>query len=136
MNVVIDTNVLVSALLSPFGAPARVLDLVLAGSARMAYDDRLLAEYQAVLRRAKFGFEVQAIDDLFSYITTTGLGIAAPVLPIQLPDPDDNMLLEVAAGVHAPLITGNQKHFPADQQAGVWVIAPAEFIQWWREQQK
>ena len=56
MLVVLDTNILVSALISPFGPPARVLDMVLGGDIQVAYDDRLLAEYREVLARPKFSF--------------------------------------------------------------------------------
>jgi putative PIN family toxin of toxin-antitoxin system len=51
---VLDTNVLVSALLSPFGAPGRIWDLVLAREVRLVYDDRILVEYRRVLSREKF----------------------------------------------------------------------------------
>ncbi len=47
-RVVLDTNVLVSALLNSFGAPGRVLDLVLAGELTMACGDRLPTEWRQV----------------------------------------------------------------------------------------
>ena len=55
-TVVLDTNVLVSALLNSFGAPGRVLDLVLAGELTVAHDDRVLAEWRQVLNGGMFGF--------------------------------------------------------------------------------
>lgn len=135
MNVVLDTNVLVSALLSPFGAPARVLDLVLAGDITLAFDDRVLSEYTSVLRRTKFNFEARAVDDLLATLRAVGLHVTALVLPITLPDPEDVMFLEVAIGAKAHLITGNQRHFPRDQRAGATVVSPSEFLKGWREQQ-
>jgi predicted nucleic acid-binding protein len=56
MRIVLDTNILVSALLSPFRPPARALDLVLSDEIRLACDDRLMAEYRQVLARPRFGF--------------------------------------------------------------------------------
>jgi putative PIN family toxin of toxin-antitoxin system len=136
MDLVLDTNVLVSALLSPFGAPGRVLDLVFSGACRVAFDDRIMAEYRDVLVRPKFPFEPRSVDDLLTYLATTGAIIAAPVLRIALPDPNDVMLIEVAAGAQAPLITGNRKHFPIDQCAGVLVLTPSEFIAWWQRESR
>lgn len=132
MKAVIDTNVLVSALLSPFGAPGRVLDLVFGGSLQVAFDDRILSEYRSVLLRTKFGFEARAVDDLLTFIIATGTAVAAPVLAVVLPDPNDAMFVEVAAGAGCRLITGNQRHFPPEQRAGVTVLTPAEFIAWWQ----
>ncbi len=50
---VLDTNVIVAAHLSPFGVPARLLSEVYTRRLRMAYDFRILAEYQEVLGRKK-----------------------------------------------------------------------------------
>ena len=56
MLVVIDTNVLVSALWSKNGAPAKIISLVLQGKLIPCYDYRILSEYRTVLARPKFGF--------------------------------------------------------------------------------
>jgi putative PIN family toxin of toxin-antitoxin system len=134
MDVVLDTNVLVSALLSPFGAPARVLDLVLDGACRAAYDDRVVAEYRSLLLRPKFRFEARAVDELLVLLMLTGTKVVAPILDVTLPDADDVMFVEVAAGAGAQLITGNRKHFPPAACAGVPIVAPDEFVAWWRKQ--
>ena len=68
MKVVLDTNVLVSGLLNPDGNPGRVLDLLLAGEITLLVDDRILAEYRAVLARPRFGFDVGDIVDVISQI--------------------------------------------------------------------
>lgn len=54
MKVVVDTNVMVSALLSPYGPAARVLDALLAGRLVLVFDDRILCEYEEVLGRRRF----------------------------------------------------------------------------------
>ena len=58
MRIVLDTNVLVSALLSPHGAPAAVLQLVVTGRVVLCFDARVLSEYREVLRREKFDFDM------------------------------------------------------------------------------
>ena len=134
MNIVLDTNVLVSALLSPFGAPGRILDLILAGKIRLAYDDRILAEYRAVLMRPKFGFDRLHIEALLEECAGAGFLVPAPPLSLALPDPADAVFVEVAAAALAPLVTGNSRHFPPDLCAGVLVLAPAAFLERWQQE--
>jgi uncharacterized protein len=128
MLVVLDTNILVSALLSPFGPPARVLDLVLSGDIRVAYDDRLLAEYREVLARPKFGFAPEEVAAVLAYLESDGERVTARPLACELPDPDDLPFLEVAAEAGATLITGNAMHYPETLRGAVQVFAPREFI--------
>lgn len=137
MRVVLDTNVLVSALLRPEGQPGRILDLVLAGDLEPVFDDRIVAEYQEVLRRPRFGFTPQDVDALLDYLETTGLNISAHPLAVALPDPDDVPFLEVAAaGEAAALVTGNLRHYPQEAivSSGVRVLSPADFLTWWQAQ--
>lgn len=134
MLVVLDTNILVSALLSPFGPPARVLDLVLNGDLRAAYDDRLLAEYREVLARPKFSFAPEDAALVLAYLETDGERVTAQPLACELPDADDLPFLEVAAQAEAVLITGNTAHYPAAVRGVVQVVAPGEFFRAWRRQ--
>lgn len=130
-RVVLDTNVLVSALLNSFGLPARVLDLALTGELAVAYDDRVLSEWREVLGRGKFGFSSADVGSLLALIEGEGLGISPPHLGVELPDPDDLPFLEVAREAGATLVTGNTKHYPPDLRRGVEVIGPAEFLEGW-----
>lgn len=138
MIVVIDTNVLVSGLLSAHGAPARVLDLLTVGDLRLAYDDRIAAEYRQVLARPRLGFHPEAVAHLLDDLLAEGLPVVARPLPAVLPDPADLPFLEVAVEAAALLITGNLRHFPADAIhpieacTGIQVLTPAVFIQGWR----
>jgi putative PIN family toxin of toxin-antitoxin system len=72
MNVVVDTNVIVSALINANGVPARVLSLVLGGSIRILYDNRIIFEYTDVLSMKKFGFPKDAINSVIVYIKHSG----------------------------------------------------------------
>jgi putative PIN family toxin of toxin-antitoxin system len=128
MRIVLDTNILVSALLSPFGPPARVLDLILSGEIRLVYDDRMMAEYREVLARPKFGFAPEDVADLLAFLETDGEPVTARPLPCELPDADDLPFLEVAAHAEATLVTGNTAHYPASFRGAVVVLTPAEFL--------
>ena len=136
MKVVLDTNVLVSALLSPYGPPARILDLILLGKLIPLYDDRILHEYRQVLLRERFGFEPQAVEALLQYVELVGMKVvASPLAGHQAaPDPEDLMFLEVALTSRAEaLITGNMRHFPPAIRQGVRVVEPAAFLAQWRK---
>jgi putative PIN family toxin of toxin-antitoxin system len=128
MLVVLDTNVLVSALLSPFGPPARVPDLALGGEIRLAYDDRVMAEYREVLARPKFGFSPEDVADVLAFLEGDGEPVTALPLSCELPDADDLPFLEVAAHAEATLVTGNTAHYPASFRGAVVVLTPAEFL--------
>lgn len=54
LTIVLDTNVLVSSLLSSRGAPSKILDLILGEQVVVAYDNRILGEYEEVLSRPEF----------------------------------------------------------------------------------
>lgn len=135
MRVVVDTNVLVSGLLSPFNAPGRVVDLILEKSVDVVMDDRIIADYRTVLLRPKFGFIDYNVKALISYLRQVGQFVTA--LPIAgldraaVPDIDDLPFAEVAvAGGVERLITGNGAHFAfmANVRWPGRVVTPAEFM--------
>lgn len=130
--VVLDTNILVSALLSPYGPPARVLDLALAGEVRLVFDDRLLAEYREVLARPKFKFTREDVQALLAYLEAEGEPVVALPLLVALPDADDMPFLEVAAQAGAILIIGNKAHYVvAEAETSVMIMTPREFLDYW-----
>ena len=131
MIVVVDTNVLVSGLLSAHGAPARVLDLLTTSELRTAYDDRIAAEYRQVLSRPRFGFHPEAVAHLLDYLFAEGSPLVARPLPAALPDLTDQPFWEVAAEAAAPLVTGNLKHFPAEMRTSIELLTPAALIERW-----
>ena len=129
MRIVLDTNVVVSGLLSPYGPPATILRLVAVGDLRLCFDGRILAEYRQVLGRERFGFDPDDIEDLLEQVESDGELVAAGPLTASLPDPDDEPFLEVAAASDADaLVTGNLRHYPEDRRAGVTVVTPAGLL--------
>ncbi len=129
MRIVLDTNVLVSGLLSPFGPPAEIVRLVSAGSLTLCLDARILTEYAEVLARPRFSFDPDAVSALLDYIDDRGQNVAAAPLDTRLPDPDDEPFLEIALACGADcLVTGNLRHFPAEACAGMRVVSASEFV--------
>ena len=109
MDIVIDTNVLVAGLLSPFGACGEIVRMVSAGELTLSFDARILSEYNEVLRRPRFGFEEEKVAAFLDYIVHRGRTVAPSPLSHSLPDPDDEPFLEVTLASQAVcLVTGNQ----------------------------
>lgn len=125
MQVVIDTNILVSALWSKNGAPARIISMVINGSLVPCYDYRILSEYREVLRRPKFGFSNGEINSLLDWIESSGRSVVADPIEESFIDEADKKFYEVAKFCQAKLITGNIKHFPQDPL----VVTVAEFLE-------
>lgn len=122
MRVVVDTNVLVSALLKPSSVPALALAALWA-KARVLHDGRILAEYVAVLARPKFRRIPRVdVEALLLAVRAHGrdLGPTAPWLG-ELGDEDDRMFIEVAlAGRADAIVTGNLRDYPAHLGFEVW----------------
>ncbi|HEB13726.1 MAG TPA: putative toxin-antitoxin system toxin component, PIN family [candidate division CPR3 bacterium] len=99
MKVVLDTNVVVSGLISPFGAPGEIVRMVASGALELCYDARVLSEYRSVLLRRKFSFDKAHVEDLLDQIEACGHVITGKLLTERLSDPDDEPFLEIALGV-------------------------------------
>ena len=134
MRIVLDTNVLVSALLSPFGPPGEILRLITTGLIRVCHDARILCEYRQVLLRPAFPFGRFQVESLLDQIEADGVPVAALPLAQRLPDPDDEAFLEVGlAGEARYLVTGNLKHYPTRTRQGVQVASPRDFLEAYRQ---
>src|SRR4030043_2100169 len=136
MDVVIDTNVLVAGLLSPFGACGEIVRMVSSGELTLSFDARILLEYNEVLKRPRFGFEEDKIATFLAYIVYRGRAVATSPLTHSLPDPDDEPFLEVTLASQAVcLVTGNKKHFPTERCQGAKVSSPNEFLTFFKNKQ-
>ena len=129
MKIVLDTNVLVAGLLSPFGPYGDIVRLVSSGDLVLCFDARILSEYREVLSRPKFHFNQYQVAALLDFIEHQGWVTAAVPLPEPLPDPDDEPFLEIAISAPASyLVTGNAVHFPLKFRRGIKVVSPADFL--------
>jgi uncharacterized protein len=134
MKIVLDTNVLVSGLLSPFGSSGEIVRMVSAGELILCLDARILSEYQEVLRRPKFKFNKTHIGVLIDFIYQNGQFVSGSPLKNPLPDVDDEPFLEIAIAAKVKfLITGNLFHYPPLSREGIDILSPADFIKLYRE---
>lgn len=126
---VIDTNVLVSALLSSHDDAATVLVVgkLFSGEVIPLYSDEILKEYSEVLRRAKFHFSEETVSILLQTIEKYGEHIVPTPTGELLPDMKDLPFYEVVVEKQendAYLVTGNMKHFPVKP----FIVTAKEFL--------
>ena len=125
---VIDTNVLVSAMLKWDSVPGNVIELVFSGALIPLLNETIAKEYREVLSRPKFHLTEDIIRDVLTEINCFGIYIDAEELDIVLPDLKDRVFYEVVMEERktkdAYLITGNIKHFPAKP----YVVTPRQML--------
>lgn len=125
---VIDTNVLVSALLTQHSDSSTVVvrNHILEGTVIPLYNEEIFQEYLNVLHRPKFQIPSEKVDDIIDAITKRGLMLGRTKADELFPDPKDVVFYEVALSKEGSyLVTGNVKHFPKTPI----VVTPAEFLQ-------
>lgn len=131
MNIyaVIDTNVIVAALLSKHddAATNRVIDAVLNRKIIPLYHKEILLEYEDVLRRPKFHLQDDTIQLVLKAFVQFGVEAFPQPSGEILIDMDDLIFYEVALEKredNAYLVTGNQKHYPIKE----FIITPGEMM--------
>ncbi len=131
MLVVLDTNVIVSGLLNGEGKPGKIIDLVLDNRIQVAYDDRILGEYEDVLTRPELNIRPALVKAVIAHIELTGQIIQADALSgDDFQDPEDMPFVEVFITAKAQaLVTGNLRHFSYLIDRGLEIFTPTRFIE-------
>ena len=126
---VIDTNVIVSALLSKnsHSSTTIVYEAILDGLLIPVYNEEILKEYLDVLSRKKFPFAKEDIQYIELLLTHIGIKMDRTKTNEEIfPDQKDVVFYEVALSKEdAYLVTGNIKHFPKKQ----FIVTPAEMVE-------
>ena len=125
---VLDTNVIVSALLSRSADStiSKLIDHMIDGHLIPMYSQEIIDEYIEVLSRDKFHFQPDARDRLIARIMSKGMDSDRVPYEEKMPDENDRVFYEVALSKEdAYLVTGNQKHFPLTPI----VVTPAEMLE-------
>lgn len=126
---VIDTNVLVSALISSKNdtATVQILNKTIRGEIIPVYSNTIIKEYREVLSRKKFGFSSETVEYLLSAVKKYGILTAPSPSEAVLPDMKDLPFYEVVLEKHNDntyLVTGNIKHFPK----APFIVTPRELL--------
>jgi len=101
IRVVLDTNILVSALLQPMGPSARMLMLVLGGTIQLCVSGGVYAEYEEVIRRPRFRLDEETIASTLKAIRGRALWVKAAQTVRVCADPDDDIFVERASSGQA-----------------------------------
>ena len=125
---VIDTNVLVSAMLRWDSVPGCVLEHAFVGNIIPLLNEQIIKEYSEVLRRPKFHFDEERIRIIIDGLVKRGVFQDAERTGVELPDPKDAVFYEIVMEKRkqeeAYLVTGNIKHFPAEP----YIVTPREML--------
>lgn len=127
-DIVIDTNVLLSALYSNKGASYRLLSIIDSKKFRVNISTTLIYKYEEILK-SKSTLEVKHIDAILNYICS--IGVKNRIFYLwrpKLKDPDDDFLLELAVCSKSIIVTLNQKDFTIASEFGIKVMTPKEFL--------
>lgn len=131
-RVVLDTNVLVAGLRSNRGASFRLLTEVGRGTVQVALSVPLVLEYEEALARstAETGLRPEDVEAVLDFFCSVGhLQRVFYLWRPLLPDPSDDMVLEVAVAAQCKaLVTHNTRDSAGADRLGVKVLTPAEFL--------
>jgi len=135
MKVLLDTNVLISGLLSPRGLCADILRLMINCKINLLVDARILDEYKEVMLRPKFAFSFYQVEAILNFIEANAEWVLPVPLGLALPDADDAPFVEVAiAGKANAIVTGNLKHYPETLLKKINIVSPAEFMKFFNKE--
>ena len=125
---VIDTNVVVSALITPNSNSEKIISYIEQGKIIPVYSVEIMDEYIEVLNRDKFHFSKQKIEKVIGIIKERGRILNGTETDEFFTDPSDIKFFEVALTANIVqdsfLVTGNLKHFPKT----VFVVNPAMMV--------
>jgi len=135
LRVLLDTNVIVSATISPDGPSARILQVWRDGQIELATSLPLLEEFENVLSRPRIqkhqwmtADEIDALRTALRYAAFVGPG--ERLVTVIEDDPDDDWILSAALETEADCIVSGDPHLTdLDQYEGVDILMPAEFVE-------
>ena len=126
INIVLDTNIIVSAALSSEGNPAKIIKLVAVNDSMQIYYSRaILDEYKKVLSYERLKLSDEKQTRAVNLIEKNGVCVQPETSDIPLPDESDRIFYDTAKAVNAYLVTGNLKHYPEESQ----IVSPARFVE-------
>ncbi len=129
IRAVLDTNVIISALIYPEGLQSRVLNLGLHGRVKLYISPPMMSEYERVLNEPRLKFPKDVIRGFLGKIKKTAMVVEPMQTLFGCTDEDDNRILECANTAGADfLVTGNKRHFPTSWKQ-TQIVNGREFLE-------
>ena len=126
-RIVIDTNIIISALLSPNGSAAKFMGDVFDGKYEVIVTSSILDEYDEVMRRKRFDINEEIIDFILVWMYDNALFVEvdeADYPQEEMPDSKDAPFYVAARSTGALLVTKNIKHYPVTEwRTMIWELA-------------
>lgn len=122
--VVIDTNVLVSAVLKSHSVPGSIVELAFDGPIIPILNEAIEKEYREVLSRPKFHLPEDLIEGIMSTFHKRAIYVDAEHLDVELPLVFYEVVMEERKEEDAYLVTGNIRHFPSRP----FIVTPREML--------
>ena len=126
INIVLDTNIIVSAAITSEGNPANIIKLVsVSENMQIYYSPAIIEEYKRVLSYERLNLSDAKQIRAVNTIEKNGVCVQPETSDIPMPDESDRIFYDTAKAVNAYLITGNLKHYPEEPQ----IVTPARFVE-------
>ena len=123
-NVVIDTNVIVSSIITPTGKSATIMKLFFSGAVQAVFSPPIIDEYIRVLSYKRLGIAEETKSDIIDVILELGSIIEPSVSSFSISDESDRIFYDTAKESGGILITGNIKHYPDEP----FIMTPSDFV--------
>jgi len=130
LRVVLDTNVLISAILFG-GKPRRILEKAIRGEIRLCLSEPMLEELKGVLQRSKFDYSPEMIQIILTELMSISDFVnPSETINIVAEDPEDNRILECAVAANADyVITGDSHLLKLNKYLNIDVLNVAVFLE-------
>ena len=129
MKLVLDTNVLVSAIVFG-GLPRKVFELAIEGRVHLLISEPILTELKSVLQRPKFNFPFAAVQQIVTELINLGeMVYPTEALAVIKRDPADNRILECAVTGSADyIVSGDDDILTLREFEGIVIVSPAAIM--------
>jgi putative PIN family toxin of toxin-antitoxin system len=129
IRAVIDTNVLVSGLISPSGNEALIILALHQGLVVPCLSEAIIDEYSSVLSRRKFSFPPDDVAALLVMLRQNGEVFPPITSSVVSPDPADTKFLHCALAAKADfIVTGNRRDFPEAPYGITQIVGAGELL--------
>jgi len=134
VRVVLDTNIVISALIDPRGNPSIIMKMVLSRMVELCHNSTILSEYESVALRPKFSSKINPanVHRFINLVKSIGISFNPAPSIIKLPDESDRIFYDTARESKSILISGNSKHFPKEP----FIMLPSDFIKQYNKNKK
>jgi len=129
LKVVLDTNVLISAILFG-GKPRQILEKAIRGQIRLCISKSILDELKGVLQRSKFDNSPEMIEVILTELTGVSDFVnVSMTIDVVLEDPEDNRILECAVEAEANyIVTGDFHLLRLSKYRNIELVNPGTFL--------